>query len=145
MKKFIFAILAIFMIAFTATAQYNSGKVFTADYDSVLAVETVYTGNVYLSKAVDVLTIQALCTDVGGTPDGTLILQGSVDGTSYINLAPETGVIVYRPNNDTLTITAGAIQTVEIHDPAFNYYRWKVTGTANDSTLVTTKYVYKIK
>lgn len=118
-------------------------RVITAPYDTVQKVETIYTGNAYVRGTYGLLTIQALCTELGGTSDGTLILQGSVDGTSYINLAPETGVYIYRPNNDTLTITSGAIQTVEIHDPGFSYYRWKVTGTANDTTLITTKYTYK--
>lgn len=142
MKK-LFALAVIMAFVMTSFAQLTKGKVYTADYDSVLKVETVYTGNIYVKGDYDKLTIQALCTDVGGTPDGTLILQGSVDGTSFINLAPETGVYVYRPNNDTLTITAAAIQTVEITNPGFAHYRWKVTGTANDSTLITTKYIVK--
>lgn len=142
MKKLLLLTAAL-LIAFASQAQYTKGKVYTADYDSVLTVETVYTGNVYVKGDYDKLTIQALCTDVGGVPDGTLILQGSVDGTSFVNLAPETGVYTYRPNNDTLTITAAAVQTVEITNPGFTHYRWKVTGTDGDSTLITTKYVVK--
>jgi hypothetical protein len=142
MKKITMLIVAV-LFAFVSYGQVE--KVHTAPYDSVLAVETVYTGLIKLSGAYGTLVIQGLCTDVGGTPDGTLILQGSVDGTTFTNLAPETGSIVYRPNNDTLTITAGAVQTVHFIDPPYNYYRWKATGTANDSTLITTTYVYKIK
>lgn len=142
MKKII--ILTISMLfAVASFAQLQKGKVYTAAFDSVLAVETVYTGTITVTGVYDKLTIQGLCTDVGGTPDGILLLQGSVDGTSYVDLAPETGLYTYRPDNDTLTITAGAIQTVEITNPGLNYYRWRAVGTENDSTLITTKYVVK--
>ena len=141
MKKFIL-ILVLGLFTLASFAQQR-GRVYAASYDSVLAVETVYTGVVAIQSNPDVILIQMLCTDVGGTPDGHVILQGSIDGTSYINLAPETGVLVYRPNNDTLTITAGAIQTIAIYGNPFNYYRWKATGTSGDSTLITTQYIYK--
>ena len=141
MKK-ITMLLVGFLFAFVSYGQIE--VVHTAPYDSVLKVETVYTGLINLSGSYSSLVIQGLCTDVGGTPDGTLILQGSVDGTTFTNLAPEPGVIIYRPNNDTLTITAGAVQTVEFVGNPYNFYRWKATGTANDSTLITTTYVYKV-
>jgi len=143
MKNFkILFVLAIFaFLSLSVTAQKE--RVNTAPYDSVLTTETVYTGLINILQETNSLVIQGLCTDVGGTPDGTLILQGSVDGVSYVNLAPETGQIIYRPNNDTLTITAGAIQSVFFVKNPYNFYRWKVTGTANDSTLVTTTYTYK--
>ena len=143
MKK-LFVLFSMISLLFAVEVNAQPNVVLTASYDSVLAVETVYTGTINIQSNPDVVLIQGLCTDVGGTPDGTLILQGSIDGTSYINLAPVTGKIAYFPNNDTLTITAGAIQTVAIYENAFNYYRWKATGTANDSTLITTKYIYKI-
>lgn len=139
-------ILVLFSMLFLLSAVEVNGQanqVLTAPYDSVLTTETVYTGLINIQSSPDVILISGLCTDVGGTPDGTLILQGSIDGTSYINLAPVTGFISYFPNNDTLTITSGAIQTVAIWKSAYNFYRWKVTGTASDSTLVTTKYIYK--
>lgn len=138
-KLFLIFVLALFTVATYAQAE----RVHTASYDSVLAVEIVYTGLVQVSGSYASVTIQGLCTDVGGTPDGTLILQGSVDGTSYINLAPKAQRFLYFPDNDTLTIVAGAIQTVSIVGNPFNYYRWKATGTASDSTLITTTYVYK--
>lgn len=140
MKKLI---LILTLALFTATAFAQRGAVYTATYDTIIGNETIYTGLIPLSGAYETVTIQALLTQVGGISDGQLILQASVDGTSYINLAPVTGRFDYFPNNDTLTITNGAIQTVTITDNPFNYYRWKGIGTAGDSTLITTKYTFK--
>lgn len=140
MKKITILFVAM-LFAIASYAQIE--KVHTAPYDSVLAVETVYTGLISLSGSYSSLTIQGLCTEIKDS-DGTLILQGSTDGVSYTNLAPEAGVIIYRPNNDTLTITAGAIQQVQFVGNPYNFYRWKATGTANDSTIITTTYVYKV-
>jgi len=141
MKKLL--IISVMMLFAFASFSQRPEKVNTAAFDSVLAVEIVYTGNIQLNGSYNSLVIQGLCTDVGGTPDGTLILQGSVDGTSYINLAPKAQRFLYFPDDDTLDITAGAIQTVYIVGNPFAYYRWKATGTASDSTLITTTYIYK--
>lgn len=79
--------------------------------------------------------IQAVCTQLGGTSDGKLYLQGSVDGTSFVNVTEATGLVKFYPN-DTLTITNVAIWLIGINQKLFNYYRVKGTGTANDTTKV---------
>jgi len=140
MKKLTFLLSLVMLVTMTTFAQRE--RVITAPFDSVVAVETVYTGLINLQTKAESLLIQGLCTEVA-TSDGTLILQGSCDGVTYANLAPETGQIIYRPGNDTLTITAGAIQTVLFVGNPYNFYRWKVTGTASDTTIITTTYTYK--
>ena len=83
----------------------------------------------------DAKQIQALCTELGGTSDGTLILKGSVDGTTYVTLSETAGLINFYPN-DTLTITDGAAWLVTIQSKLFNYYKVVGAGTASDTTLI---------
>jgi hypothetical protein len=83
----------------------------------------------------DASQVQALCTQLGGTSDGTLILKGSVDGTTYVTLSETAGLINFYPN-DTLTITNGAAWLITIKESLFNYYKVVGAGTASDTTLV---------
>jgi len=132
--------LAFVIVAIAANAQ--KGKVLTfAAVDTINGNETIYftspkfTGN-------DVVLVQALCTEVGGTSDGTLTLEGSVDGTSFVPLTNETGVIKGYPN-DSLTITDGAVTQWLVNTNAWYKLRIKAAGTASDSTLITSKYIRK--
>ena len=86
--------------------------------------------------------VQVLCTQLGGTSDGTLFLQGSVDGTSFYNITETSNSLAFYPN-DTLTITNGAVWLISVKDKPFQYFRVKGVGTASDTTLVTIKYLRK--
>jgi hypothetical protein len=141
MKKIIFILS---LVALTVGVNAQSGRVYSSSYDTLNGNETVNfpirsTG---FTNGYQTLTIQALCTEIGGTSDGTLILQGSVDGTSYVTLQDATDFMYSYPN-DTLTITDGAVATWVIIKTPYNYYRIQGGGTASDSTLITPKYVYK--
>ena len=85
------------------------------------------------------LTIQVLATQLGGTSDGTISLEGSVDGTSYAAIDNT----VFTATDDSLTITNGAVWVVNIPITRHYKYRLKIAGTASDTTLLTTKYLYK--
>lgn len=139
MKKTLILLAFVFMASLTYG---QKGRVYSVAVDSLNGAETV---NFTLSKitgSYSSVSIQALCTELGGTSDGTLILQGSVDGISYITMTDATGVLQSYPN-DTLTITDGAVVQWVVKDNPFNYYRAQGGGTASDSTLVTVKYTYK--
>ena len=132
------AILA--LISLTGFSQ--KGTVYTVAADTLIGAETV---NFVLQTKFygqNLLTIEALCTDVGGTPDGTLILEGSLDGTSYETITSTSGRLYAWPN-DTLTIVAGAVVTWVVEDTPWVYYRVQGGGTADDSTLVNIKYIFK--
>lgn len=140
MKK-LFFILGMLVIALGAYSQ--AGVVKTSSYDTLNGAETVnFPLGESFSYGWETLTIQALCTQVGGTSDGTLILQGSVDGTSYVTLQDATGVMQSYPN-DTLTITNGAVGTWIVYNTPYRYYRIQGGGTASDSTLIQPKYIFK--
>ncbi len=138
MRKILF-ILAIFALSLGAVAQ--KGKVFSIAVDTLNGNETVNFAAIEYTNS-GVLTIQALCTEIGGTSDGSLVLDASVDGVSYETLTSTTD-LVYGFPNDTLTITDGAVVTWLIKAPGWRFYRVKGAGTASDSTLITIKYIYK--
>jgi len=141
MKKLLVLLVAIF--AFVAFA--NAQKVYTMTADTLNGSETVNISAAKISSSSKgTLALQALCTEVGGTSDGTLLLQGSVDGTSFNTITNVVGKFDFFPN-DTLTITDGAVMHCMITGSPFNYYRWQGAGTASDSTLVTPKYSPKVK
>ena len=133
MKK-LFLIFALLIAVISVNAQ----KLVTLTADTVQGAETIYISTSSISDAWDYVTIQALCTQVGGTTDGTMTLMGSVDGTSYVPLVDESGLIKGYPN-DSLTMTNGAVQTWIIKGNPFNYYKAKIAGTSADTTLVSIK------
>lgn len=140
MKNLVF-ILVFLVVAIGANAQ-RIGTVRTIDVDTLQGAETVNFGIVMLSGEYNAVTFQALCTELGGTADGTLNVMGSVDGTSYVNITDASGLAKGFPN-DTLTITDGAILQFVVQDAPFRYYKLVGTGTASDTTLVQWKYVLK--
>ncbi len=68
--------------------------------------------------------------------------RGSVDNVSYETLQQSTNGIqpYFNTNDDTLTITNGAIWLVDVTGLNFNYYRFEGDGTASDTTLITIKW-----
>lgn len=139
MKK----ILILFAFVLMTSISFGQrGIVKSVAVDTLNGSETVNFTLSSITGSYESVAIQALCTEIGGTSDGTLILQGSVDGTSYITMTDVVGVLTSYPN-DTLTITNGAVVQYVVHDNPFNYYRVQGGGTASDSTLVTVKYTYK--
>lgn len=139
MKRITVFLVAIFAFVAFASAQ----RVYTLTADTLNGAETVnITAVKSSSTSSGILTLQALCTEIGGTSDGTLLLQGSVDGTSYNTILNVAGKFDFLPN-DTLTITDGGVMQCAITDSPFNHYRWQGGGTASDSTLVTPKYSRK--
>jgi len=141
MKK-LFLIMSI--LAFTLVGFSQPNKTLTVAVDTIQGAETVNFGAIKITSTVGYLTIQALCTQTGGTSDGSLILQGSVDGTTYTTLQA-TDNLFYAYPNDTLTITNGASYQAILKDAPFQYYRIQGAGTANDTTKVTIKYIYRTK
>jgi hypothetical protein len=140
MKKLIIFLVAIFAFVAFADAQ----RVYNATADTLQGAETVNLGVVRSTSSRGTLALQALCTELGGTSDGTLLLQGSVDGTSYNTITNVVGKFDFYPS-DTLTITDGAIIQCLITGSPFNYYRWQGGGTASDTTLITPIYSPKLK
>lgn len=137
-------IVLIIAMTFAVLGAANAQKVIAGTPDTLQGAETVTFSNITSTSSKGTLAIQALCTQLGGTSDGTLVLQGSVDGLSFTTLTETTGKFNFYPS-DTLTITDGAVMEAVITNSPFKYYRWKGTGTASDTTLITPKHVGKLQ
>ncbi len=124
MKTFIFTL--VFSLATLMGFSQRLSSAVTVD-----TVETLYTETLSGVKA-----IQLVCTELGGTSDGVIRIQGSVDGTNWVNLTSVPGVYDFFPN-DTLTITDGANLLFRVNDNnSIPFFRASVTGTASDTTRV---------
>lgn len=138
MRNILIIAVLLFVAAISASAQIGTVK--------SVAIDTLDNTNprtsdvVVVSGAYNSITFQALCTQLGGTSDGRLVLYGSVDGISYKALTSDVGWAI---PNDTLTITNGAIWQMCVKNVPLKYYKVIGTGTSNDTTLITLKYVIK--
>ena len=142
MKKLLF-IVVFAVAAMAATAQ--KGVVVELDVDTLNGAETVYFETPIFTGS-DAFTLQAACDNIGGTSEGTLSLEASVDGSDWVPLAEQDGLIhgfATTGENDSLTITDNANISWIIQKNSFLQYRVKGTGAASDSTLITVKYVRK--
>lgn len=140
MKRLIF-ILALLFVAATNYAQYIN-TVTATEGDTLRDTETDY---IYIPNSGGFIsesdvTIQMLCTQIGGISDGTVTLQGSIDGVSYAALPNETYTDLPV---DTATIANAAVLEWPIPRTYFYKYRLKIEGTSGDTTLLHT--VYRIK
>lgn len=140
MKKLILIIAVLFAV-FTVNAQRSYTYEITPA--AVNGAVTVTFETVELQKGGTV-SLQALCTNTGGTSDGTIWIEASVDGKSWETLTTTAGLFYGFPN-DTLTILDAAVGMWVIEDNPFPYVRFVATGTASDSTLITPKYRPKSK
>lgn len=80
-----------------------------------------------LASPYDVASFQAVVTKVDGTVAGTVLLQGSNDGTNYVDIS-----------TDTLTLTDVATQSYlwSVTDAPYKYYRLKGTGSGTMNAIL---------
>jgi hypothetical protein len=148
MKKLLL-ILAFAVVAIAANAQ--RGRVITLTADTLQGAETVSFETFTTTGSYNSISVQGLCTELGGTSDGTLTLYGSNDGTNFVyingtgqevlSVSPKTAVADSTLN--TLTITDGLVSSWIVKDSPFR--NWKVVGvgTSGDTTLVNLTVVLK--
>jgi hypothetical protein len=95
--------------------------------------------------------VQVLCTQTSGTSDGTIVLQGSLNGTTFQNInfadgslgtaspiASHTGA-----DKNQITITAGLVASWVIDTDAFPFVRLVCVGTSGDRTAITGSWTIK--
>lgn len=99
--------------------------------DTLNAADTVY-----FTQMLDAKQVTVTATNLGGTSDGTLIFQGSSNGTNYATLTSTSGMFAFFPA-DTMAVTDGAVWIITIKDTPLSYFRVVGYGTASDTTLIT--------
>jgi len=149
MKKLIF-LIAILFVGMTAFAQ--QGAVKTVASDTVFSTNTVNFSIGTFSGSYSSLAIIAKTSTVGDSCAGTVALYGSLDGTNWVLInGVGGGVVTASPQAsltgtdlNQLTFSNGLIESWVIKGMPYNQYRVAAVGSvANDSTLVSIKYVYK--
>jgi len=138
-KLYILSLLVV--LGITSNAQIGRVKTLTLDTLTAAANDTSTVATV--TGGYDAITFQTLSTQLGGTSDGKLVIQGSVDGTSYKTITEKAGAAVGWPVADSGIVTNGAIWQVTLYANPFKYYRVIGTGTASDTTLVTVNYLLR--
>lgn len=136
----IFLVFAV--VAMAANAQSYVKMPAASEADTNKNAETDYIVIPHAFTNVNDLMIQLLCTDAyGGTSDGTITLEKSIDGVSYtpVTTSPDADLICV---NDTFTIVPNGVAHFRLKT-YFNKYRIKVVGTSGDTTLITTRYSFK--
>ena len=124
MKKLLILLVSM-VVMLSANAQYTST-------DSLNGADTVYIVMTNAGMA------QISCTQTGGTSDGTITAEASIDGSFWVPLDTTNTAWFDYSGNDTLTITDGATWIVTFKE--LYKYRFKAIGTAGDSTLLETSF-----
>lgn len=127
MKKLFFACLMILAAAITAAdskAQVYSMLSTVGNTSDTVANTATEVLTKQVPGTYSVLAVQAVVTKISGTAAGTVILQGSIDGTNY-----------YAVGDDTLTMTDVASKThIWVVTPSkYLYYRLSYTGSGTMS------------
>ena len=132
MKKliFLFAILA----AFVFTAEAQKIKVVAFANDTVTDTGTATMATVKFSTANSV-SVVIKTTQLTGTIAGSIVFQGSIDGTNYATIDTNT----YTPTDAG---TYAWTNTTTTNYPAYRYYRLLWTGSGTQSSKLEGYYSY---
>lgn len=148
MRKVLMLLLFSLLIVTGISAQ--KGTVYTIPVDTLQGSETVTLTPFNINGTYSSLSISVLCTELGGTSDGTATLMVSNDGTNYTVLNGTNGSLWVAPQNlvndstqNTMTVFAAATLNWTLPDPAWRWYKVVTTGTASDTTKLQGTYVYK--
>jgi len=130
------------VVAIAVSAQ--RGRVITLDALDVEGAETVSSEVFKTTGSYNSVSVQALCTEIGGTTDGTISLWASNDGTNWVFLNGSDGSFltaspkasIAAADSNKITMTSGLVANWVVDGSPFR--EWKVTGvgTISDTTQV---------
>ena len=123
MKKLLFLLVA--MIAMITVDAQKAVFTMTGS-DTIVNTASVSVSQTYSSEYGNV-AFQAVVTKVSGTVAGTVLLQGSLDGTNYVDIS-----------TDTLSLTDVATQSKlwSVDANPYKYYRLKGTGSGTMAAII---------
>lgn len=143
-KLFFISILFVFAVGLQAQlAPWQSKTIYSDSTKTVSATAVYLTITPAKTLIGETMSISGLCTNISGTSEGTIILQGSNDATGldWVNIDATTYPNGGFTPNDTVTITDG--QSYHFLIPVdFKYYREKIVGGASDATGVTNNVLF---
>ena len=149
MKKLF--ILFAFVLVTTLTFAQSRNNINTVTVDTIQGAETVNFAVTELRSNYDVISITALCTELGGTSDGTLTLYGSFDNTNFVFInGADGGAVTASPKASVtgtdinqLTITDGLVANWVVDKNPYRYYRIAGVGTTGDTTQINISYKFQ--
>lgn len=89
MKK-LMAVLLIAVFAFIAPSAQAQSSVLIVSTDTLSNTDTAYISLPQATGGYYAVGIQAVVSKVSGTVAGTAIIQGSLDGTNYVDIGTDT-------------------------------------------------------
>jgi hypothetical protein len=134
MKKFIL-ILTMLLAVTVSYGQFNTMvSSFGLPTDTVTNTGTAFVSARTNTSSDAAVGVAATVTKISGTVTGTVILQGSLDGTNY-----------YTISTDTLMLTDVASQgkIFKLDHNYVNYYRLLATGAGTMAATIAGKLVVK--
>ena len=122
MKKLFSILMASLVLAVSFSASAQSPVSITPSKTTLTNSDTAYAVKSF-PVPVDKITLQAVLNKTSGTIAGTVLPQGSLDGTNYVNIS-----------TDTLTLANQSVNTkIWTFDKRQYYYyrlRFNTTGTS---------------
>lgn len=120
MKKLflLLALSAFTMLSFAQSQPNNTASPMIVSGDTVINTGT-RTATLKSTSKFDVVAIQAVITKVNGTVGGYAILQGSLDGLTYVNVSTDTLKLANVTTNSKIWL---------VESSPYLYYRESVTG-----------------
>ena len=104
---------------------------------------TVYSGLIESTSALGTLTLQASFANVSGTSNGTVTLEGSIDGTNFKTISTVAGKFDFYAS-DSETIADALVMQAAITASPFVFYRFKMVGVGTQSTTCSFSYAPKL-
>lgn len=134
-----------------STFAQSRNSINTVTVDTIQGAETVNFAVVQLRSNYDILSITALCTELGGTSDGTLTLYGSFDNTNFVFInGVSGGVVTASPQAsitgtdlNQVTITDALVANWVVEKNPYQYYRIAGVGTTGDTTQINISYKFQ--
>lgn len=132
MKKILFLLALVVTVTINATAQKASTLSLAAG-DTAVNTGTSTKVLPILTTGYEGAAIQVILTRNSGTAGGSLVIQGSLDGTNYTTIGS-----AFTPTN-----VASQSTMFYVTAPVPVYLRTLLTGTGTMSVTQTVKYVYR--
>lgn len=117
------------MLSVSSSALAQKPVAVTPTKTSLSSTDTAYSV-IPLTSPVDKITLQAIVTKTSGTVAGNVVVQGSLDGTNYVNIS-----------TDTLTLANQSINTKIWTFDKRAYYHYRLRFYSSSGVMVPSGYI----
>lgn len=133
-------IITLSLICLSLCSYGQKGKPVYLDIDTIKGADTIYVTLPELTGYYS-LSLELYFDEVGGTSDGTGVLQVAND-TNWVNATTAVGSLM-STSSDTIDIEDGLTSIYWLYGTPSNKYRVELIGTTGDTTRVISNYIRK--